>query len=116
MGTLIMRRRAVAVLGFFLALGEVSCHSTPKEPEKTEAQKIVDSFKAKVDADLQSHRITKDVWPLNGSQYVEAGWYMELDELPISYSINVDKTESLVRPYLGTAEFPVAGNVSYPQN
>jgi hypothetical protein len=41
---------------------------------------------------------------------------MEKDDLPSSYSINVEKTDSLVSPYVGTAEFPVTGSVSYPKN
>jgi hypothetical protein len=107
---------AIKVLGILVALSLASCHTTPKEPEKTEAEKIVDAFKGKVDADLKDKRSTKDVWPQTGSQYYEAGWYMEKDELPSSYSINVEKTESLVSPYLGTAEFSVTGNTSYAKN
>lgn len=96
-----------------MALSQTACH---KEPEKTEAQKIVDSFRAKVDGDLQNHKSRKDVWPQTEDQYAEAGWYMEDDELPASYSINVDKTDSLVSPYMGTAEFLVTGSVTYPKN
>ena len=112
------RNKALSVkfLGFILAVGQVSCHSTPKEQEKTQEQKIVDSFREKLDADLQNHKSSKDVWPQTGSQYQEAGWYQEKVELPASYSINVEKTDSLVSPYVGTAEFPVTGNVSYPKN
>lgn len=107
---------AVKSLGLLIVFGQVSCISTPKEPKKTEEQKIVDSFKEKIDADLQSHKSTKEVWSQDQSEYVAAGWYGEKDDLPTSYSINVEKTQSLVSPYLGTAEFPVTGNVSYPMN
>src|SRR5207245_3954459 len=64
----------------------------------------------------QKQKYTKDLWPQTGSQYEAAGCYMEKDEVPTSYSINVEKTESLVSPYLGTVEFPVTGSVSYPKN
>jgi hypothetical protein len=59
----------VRLLGFTLAVGQVSCHSTPKVPEKTEAEKIVDAFRGKVDADLEGKRSAMDVWPQTGSQY-----------------------------------------------
>jgi hypothetical protein len=108
----LLRFEAIALC----AVLQVSCHSSPNQPEKTEAQRIVDAFREKVDADLQAHKGRKDVWPQAQTKYEEAGWYMEADELPSSYSINVEKTESLVSPYLGTAEFPVTGNVSYPKN
>src|SRR5437879_1554373 len=110
------RALSIEALGLFMTLSQVSCHSASKAPEKTEAQKILDAFKEKIDADLQNHKSRKDVWPQTGSQYEEAGWYMEKDEVPTSYSINVEKTESLVSPYLGTVEFPVTGSVSYPKN
>ena len=65
---------AIKVIGIVVALSFASCQSTPKVPEKTEAEKIVDAFKEKVDADLKDKRSTKDVWPQTGSQYYEAGW------------------------------------------
>jgi hypothetical protein len=103
--------RTPLALAFFWLLLSTSLASC-----KTEAQNIVDAFKLKVDTDLQSRRIRKDVWPQTSNDYQEAGWYQERDEIPGSYSINVEKTESLVSPYLGTVEFPVTGSVSFPKN
>lgn len=104
---------AFTVLGLVLALSQVSCHSAP---QKTEAEQLVDAFKAKVQADLLSHKSRKDVWPQTETEYEEAGWYLVQVEVPDTFSMNVEKTDSIVSPYLGTAEFPVTGNVSYPRN
>ena len=105
----------VASLALCVAL-QVSCQSAPKQPERTEAQKILDAFNEKVDADVRVHKSRKDVWSQTETKYEEAGWYMESDSLPPAHSINVEKTDSLVSPYVGTAEFPVTGAVSYPKN
>jgi len=110
------KAHVIIVLGVFMALNQTACNSAPEEPEKTEAQKIVDGFKQKVDGDLQNHKSSKDVWPQKSDEYQEAGWLSEQDEVSPNYSVNVEKTDSLVSPYLGTVEFPVTGSRSHLQN
>lgn len=104
------RTRKIGIFIFWLALGLASCRSKP------ESQTVVETFKQKVDADIQSHKSTRDAWAQTETESQEAGWYMEQADVPDSYSINVVKTDSLVSPYLGTTEFLVTGSVSYPKN
>lgn len=108
-----LKTLSIPAFALLWTLGQVSCH---KGPQKPEAEKLVDSFKAKVEADLLSHKSRKDVWPQTETKYEEAGWYLVQVEAPDTFSMNVEKTDSIVSPYLGTAEFPVTGNVSYPKN
>jgi hypothetical protein len=105
--------KSLLPLSLVLTLGQVSCHSAP---QKTEAEQIVDAFKAKVDADLQGHASRTDVWEIPGDSYVQGGWRMAQVEVPSAYSLNVVRTDSLVSPYLGTAELIVTDRTTYPKS
>jgi hypothetical protein len=107
-----LRTTLKSLLVLLIVFSQVSCHSSPK---KSEAEQIVDSFKAKLDTDIQSHKNRTDVWAVSGSAS-QAGWYKAQIELPTTYTVNVVKTESLVSPYLGTAELVVTSHNTYLQD
>jgi len=104
-------RITVSTVVLLLGLNQISCHSG--HTQQTEDTKIVNSLRRKIEADLKAHKTQRDIWAQTGN---DAGWVAEQDDVLTGYSLNVEKTTSLVSPYLGTAEFRVTGNLSSPKN
>jgi len=82
-----MARPLCLILIAFL-LTQPGCHT------KSEEQKILDSFQEKVNVDIHGHKITSDV----------------------SYKFDVEKTNSLASPYIGTATITFNQKPPYPLN
>ncbi len=108
--------RTLSTTGFLVVLTLSGCHRAKSKQETPEQQqeRLLASLEQKVNADLQTHKSQEAIWHVRGDEYARGSWFKEKYELPDSYNYNVVKTESLGSPYLGTAEFPVTGQISYP--
>ncbi len=106
----------IFVRAFLIVLTLSGCHRAKAKQETPEQQqeRMLASLQQKAIADLESHKSQEAIWHVRGDEYARGSWYKEKYELPDSYSYNLVKTESLGSPYLGTAEFSVTGQISYP--
>jgi hypothetical protein len=106
----------ISVRVFLIALTLSGCHRAKAKQETPEQQqeRMLASLQQKAIADLESHKSQEAIWHVRGDEYAQGSWFKEKYELPDSYSYNVLKMDSPGSPYLGMAEFPVTGQISYP--
>jgi hypothetical protein len=86
------RSLQITLIAFLVVLTQAGCHT------KSEEQRILDSFQQKVNADIQ--------------RAVSAGRAIK----GAPYHFDVEKTNSLVSPYIGTATITASDTPPHPLN
>ncbi len=105
-------------LGLSLFLFGSGCNSAkPPEPKISEQDQAVSSFKQIVENYMKTYKQSKheQVYHLEGSSVanIPEGWRKAYSELASDdYKVDVQKTDSLVSPYLGILEFDTKTYVS----
>lgn len=104
-----MLGRTLRLLAFgILCAFQMSCHS------ETAEQRVVKSFDKFVADGIKNHKIGQETWfDAAGSPDNRPGWYAAQEELPDTYNIDVEKTNSLVSPFIGTANYIVTESQSF---